>query len=218
MDQATVVLAKAGHLLLLDCDTLVTRDVPFDDPTVSVLIIDSRVKHQLVDSPFAQRRQQCEDAAAILGKRLRALTMHELDARREELDAVNFRRARHVVGEITRTADAVDAIAARNWELAGELMTASHASLRDDYEVSCSEVDALVNTCEALGMKAGVYGARITGGGFGGCVVALVETNQVAEIEAAISAAYRVETGLQAEFIHALPMAGAHCVDDCRRD
>lgn len=218
MDQATVVLAKAGHLLLLDCDTLVTRDVPFDDPNVSVLIIDSRVKHQLVDSPFAQRRQQCEDAAAILGKRLRALTMHELDARREELDAVNFRRARHVVGEITRTADAVDAIAARNWELAGELMTASHASLRDDFEVSCSEVDALVNTCEALGMKAGVYGARITGGGFGGCVVALVETNQVAEIEAAISAAYRVETGLQAEFIHALPMAGARCVDDCRRD
>ena len=218
MDQATVVLAQAGHLLLLDCDTLVTRDVPFDDPSVSVLIIDSRVKHKLIDSPFAERRQQCEDAAATLGKPLRALSMQELDARRGELEVVNYRRARHVVTEIVRTASAVDALADAEWQLAGKLMYDSHASLRDDYEVSCVEVDALVKICATLGWDAGVYGARITGGGFGGCVVALVDTMKVDEIKSAVGDTYRAQTGLQARFISTVPAAGARCVDDWQRD
>ena len=213
MDQATICLAKEGHLLLIDCDTQETRHVPFNDPDVSVLIIDSCVKHQLIDSPFAQRRQQCEDTAVALGKPLRALSMQELETRRDELDAVNFRRARHVVTEIERTTNAVDAIAAGNWKLAGELMCASHASLRDDYEVSCVEVDALVNTCTVLGTEAGVYGSRITGGGFGGCVVALVESAQVARIKAAVTEAYRGETGIEARFIEASPAPGARLVD-----
>lgn len=214
MDQATVVLAKEGHLLLLDCDTQEIRHVPFKDPSVSVLIIDSCVKHQLIDSPFAMRRQQCDEAAAILGKPLRALSMQELDARREELDEVNFRRARHVVTEIERTSAAVDAITARDWMLTGDLMCASHASLRDDYDVSCIEVDALVNACTALGPDAGVYGSRITGGGFGGCVVALVETDQVAAIKAAVTDAYSAETNIEARFIPASPSPGVRLIDD----
>lgn len=214
MDQATIVLAKEAHLLLLDCTSRETLQVPFAEPSISVLIIDSRVKHQLTDSPFARRRRQCEDVAAVLGKPLRALSMQELDARREELDAVGFRRARHVVTEAERTLRAVDAIVARDWSLAGELMVASHASLRDDYEVSCMEVDALVDACATLGAQAGVYGSRITGGGFGGCVVALIDSARLAEIEAAVADAYRAASGIEAQFIPATPAPGARVIDD----
>ncbi len=214
MDQAAIVLAREAHLLLLDCASRETLQVPFVEPSISVLIIDSRVKHQLTDSPFARRRRQCEDVAAVLGQPPRALSMHELDARREELDAVGFRRARHVVSEVERTFRAVDAVVARDWNLAGELMYASHASLRDDYEVSCIEVDALVDACATLGAQAGVYGSRITGGGFGGCVVALIESARLAEIKSAVADAYRAASGIEARFIHATPAPGVRVIDD----
>lgn len=213
MDQATVVLAKEQQLLLIDCESLQIRHVPFDDPSVSMLITNSQVKHKLTDSPFARRRQQCVDAAAAIGKPLHILSLQELDARRCELDEVAFRRARHVVTEINRTTRAAQAIAARSWQLAGELMYASHASLRDDYEVSCAEVDALVDICAELGLNAGVYGSRMTGGGFGGCSVTLVDTDSVQTIQAAIADAYQFKTGLQAEFISSRPAAGARVVD-----
>jgi galactokinase len=125
------------------------------------------------------------------------------------MDGIVYRRARHVIGEIERTVHAAAGIRASNWTGVGQLMYASHASLRDDYEVSCTELDAVVEIAEGLGLPGGVYGCRMTGGGFGGCAVALVKAAQVAEITEKIAAAYQAETGLEATIFSSRPASGA---------
>jgi galactokinase len=125
------------------------------------------------------------------------------------MDGVVFRRARHVIGEIARTVQAAENIRTSNWETTGQLMYASHRSLRDDYEVSCSELDSIVEIAESIGNKGGIYGCRMTGGGFGGCAVALVKTELVEAISKQIAADYKKKTKIEATIFVSRPAAGA---------
>jgi galactokinase len=122
---------------------------------------------------------------------------------------VVYRRARHVIGEIERTVHAAEGIRQSNWPAVGQLMYASHAALRDDYEVSCKELDVVVEVAEDIGFPGGVYGCRMTGGGFGGCCVALVKANAVAAITQKITADYKARTGIEAAVFSSRPAAGA---------
>jgi galactokinase len=128
------------------------------------------------------------------------------------MDSVVFRRARHVIGEIERTVQAAAAVRASNWPKVGELMYASHRSLRDDYEVSCAELDALVGIAESIGPNGGVFGCRMTGGGFGGCTVALVKSSAAAAISQQLAADYKQKTGIEATIFGSRPAAGAAIV------
>ncbi|NWI03245.1 GALK1 Galactokinase, partial [Tichodroma muraria] len=173
MDQFISVMGKEGHALLIDCRSLETVLVPLTDASLAVLITNSNVRHTLTGSEYPTRRRQCEQAAAALGKAsLRDATLAELEEARSRLGDEAFRRARHVIGEIARTAQAAQALQHRDYRTFGRLMVESHNSLRDDYEVSCPELDELV--AAALEVD-GVYGSRMTGGGFGGCTVTLLE-------------------------------------------
>uniref|UniRef100_H0ZDC6 Galactokinase n=1 Tax=Taeniopygia guttata TaxID=59729 RepID=H0ZDC6_TAEGU len=173
MDQFISVMGREGHALLIDCRSLETVLVPLSDASLAVLITNSNVRHTLTGSEYPARRRQCEEAAAALGKAsLRDATLAELEEARSRLGDEVFRRARHVIGEIARTAQAAQALQHRDYRTFGRLMVESHNSLRDDYEVSCPELDELV--AAALEVD-GVYGSRMTGGGFGGCTVTLLE-------------------------------------------
>ncbi|MEI7837111.1 MAG: galactokinase, partial [Planctomycetota bacterium] len=173
MDQAVAVLGQAGRAMLLDCRDGAVKQIPFDDPEVVVLVADTQVKHAISDGGYAARRDQCYAAAKKLGVAM----LREADAGAlagalgKGLEALELKRARHVVGEIDRTLRAVLALEAGDYAGFGELMYASHASLRDDYDVSCPELDAIVASARGC---AGVFGARMTGGGFGGCAIVLV--------------------------------------------
>ena len=140
---------------------------------------------------------------------LRDATAEALERAKGKMDEVVFRRARHVIGEIERTVHAAEGIRASNWPTVGQLMYASHDSLRDDYEVSCKELDAVVEIAEGIGYKGGVYGCRMTGGGFGGCAVALVKTELVEAISQKIAAEYKKKTGIEATIFVSRPAAGA---------
>ena len=210
MDQFISALGREGHLLLLDCRTRKTELVPMSDPSVALLIVNTNVKHELGSGEYAKRRAECESAARTLGvASLRDATGGQLEASQGKLDGVAYRRARHVIGEIERTVHAAEALRESNWISAGRLMYASHDSLRDDYEVSCTELDAVVEIAESIGLAGGVYGCRMTGGGFGGCAVALVKADQVAAISEKIADLYHVKTGLEATIFSSRPAAGA---------
>lgn len=213
MDQFISVMGRQNNLLLLDCRSHQTQLVPMNDPAVSLLVTNSNVKHELANGEYAQRRAQCEAAAKILGvPSLRDATPEALENAKGKMDDVVFRRARHVIGEIERTVQAAEAIKSSNWPAVGQLMYASHSSLRDDYEVSCKELDALVEIAEGLGIKRGVFGCRMTGGGFGGCTVALVQTELVEAISAKFAADYKKKTGIEATIFVTRPAAGATIV------
>src|SRR5262249_4229971 len=122
---------------------------------------------------------------------------------------VVYRRARHVIGEIERTRHAAEGVRASNWPTVGQLMYASHASLRDDYEVSCRELDAVVEIARAIGIPGGVFGCRMTGGGFGGCTVSLVQSDKVGAISNRIEAEYEQQTGIKPTLFVSRPAAGA---------
>ena len=182
MDQTIVAGGRAGTAMLLDCRDLSKRYVPIDPAKLRVVIVNSMVKHELAGGEYAERRHQCEAAVAYFQKAhpdvkaLRDVTLAQVTAAEDELDELTFRRARHVVGEIARAAEAADQLEAGNYSRVGQLMVQSHDSLRDDYEVSTPELDFLVHQAMTV---SGVYGARMTGGGFGGCIVALVRPEAV---------------------------------------
>jgi galactokinase len=210
MDQFISALGREGNLLLLDCRSRKTELVPMNDLSVELLIVNTNVKHELGSGEYAKRRAECEGAAKILGvNSLRDATADQLEKAKEKMSEVVFRRARHVIGEIERTVRAAKEIRASNWTNAGELMYASHASLRDDYEVSCPELDAVVEIAEEIGVTGGVYGCRMTGGGFGGCAVALVKAGDVDAITKKIAADYKTKTGIEATIFSSRPAAGA---------
>ncbi|MES1180884.1 MAG: galactokinase [Verrucomicrobiota bacterium] len=210
MDQFISTLGREGHLLLLDCRSRQTELVPMNDPSVALLIVNTNVKHELGSGEYAKRRAECEAAAKILGVgSLRDATAAMLESAKGKMDEVVFRRARHVISEIARTVQAAREIRASHWADAGSLMYASHASLRDDYEVSCPELDAVVAIAESIGIKGGIYGCRMTGGGFGGCAVALVRTESVEAITRQIAADYKKQTGIGAAIFVSRPAAGA---------
>ncbi len=210
MDQFISALGREGHLLLLDCRTRKTELVPMNDPSVALLIINTNVKHELSGGEYAERRAQCEEAAAKLGvKSLRDVTAEQLEQGRGKLSELVYRRARHVIGEIERTTHAAEGARNSNWPTVGQLMYASHYALKDDYEVSCAELDAVVEIAESIGYKGGIYGCRMTGGGFGGCCVALVKSAELENISKKIAADYKVKTGIEATIFSSRPAAGA---------
>jgi galactokinase len=210
MDQFISALGREGHLLLLDCRTRKTEIVPMSDPSVALLVINTNVKHELSGGEYAERRAQCEEAARNLGvKSLRDVTADQLERGKAKLSEVVFRRARHVIGEIERTVHAAEGIRQSNWPTVGQFMYASHYALRDDYEVSCQELDDVVEIAEDIGYKGGIYGCRMTGGGFGGCCVALVKADAVDAISKKIAADYKAKTGIEATIFASRPAAGA---------
>ena len=213
MDQFTSVLAKRDHLLLLDCRTLETQSVPLADPELTVLVINTNVKHELTGGEYAERRRQCEEAAQVLGvSTLRDATLEQLEAARSRMDDVLYRRARHVISENERTIGAAVALDKGNWEELGRLMAASHDSLREDYEVSCAELDALVELARQIGPPGGVIGSRMTGGGFGGCTVTLVRTGAVEHVVEQIGRSYQEQFGIAPTAFVTRPARGAHIV------
>jgi galactokinase len=210
MDQFISALGREGHLLLLDCRTRKTELVPMSDPAVELLVINTNVKHELGSGEYAKRRAECEQAAKILGvKSLRDASAKQLEQAKAKLSGVVYRRARHVIGEIERTTQAAEGIRQSNWPAVGKLMYASHAALRDDYEVSCKELDVVVEIAEGIGTKGGVYGCRMTGGGFGGCCVALVKASEAQAISKKIAADYKAKMGIEATIFSSRPASGA---------
>jgi galactokinase len=210
MDQFISVLGKENHILLLDCRSHTYELVPMADPSVQVLIVNTNVKHELSNSEYPVRRQQCEAAAKILGvATLRETSLAQLEAAKPKLEDKVYRRARHIIGEIDRTARAAKEMRQSNWPVVGELMYASHASLRDDFEVSCRELDILVEIGREIGIDNGMIGCRMTGGGFGGCAVALVKASEVAAISQRIAAAYEERTGIKPTLFVSRPAGGA---------
>jgi galactokinase len=215
MDQFVSVMGRQDHLLLLDCRSRMTELVPMTDRSVALLITNTNVKHELTGGGYAKRRAQCEEAARVLGvASLRDATADMLENARGRLDPVVWRRASHVVSEIERTLLAAQAVRASEWPALGRLMYASHASLRDNYEVSCAELDAVVEIAQAIGSHGGVMGCRMTGGGFGGCTVALVRAEALPAISAAISAEYKKRTGIKPSLFVSRPAAGAAVITD----
>ena len=213
MDQFISALGREGHLLLLDCRTRTTELVPMSDPSVALLIINTNVKHELSGGEYAERRAQCEHAARDLGvESLRDVTVEQLENGKSKMSELVYRRARHVIGEIGRTVRAAEGVRQSDWPAVGQLMYASHAALRDDYEVSCEELDVVVEIAEAIGEQGGVYGCRMTGGGFGGCCVALVKAGAVEDISKKIAADYKARTGIAATIFASRPAAGATVV------
>jgi len=211
MDQCASALCTRDHLLLLDCRSLDSVQVPFHRPDLLVLVTNSNVRHSLDDGGYAARRADCERAAAILGvASLREATAARVDAARGALGEICFRRARHVVTEIARTQAAATALTHGRWDALGALMAESHASLRDDFEVSCPELDLLV---ELAANERGVIGTRMTGGGFGGCTVTLVEAARAEAVMTAVRRGYRLETGRDCTPFTTRPAAGARLLE-----
>ncbi len=193
MDQLISARGEAGHALLIDCRSLETRAVPMP-AGLAVLIVHSRVKRGLVESEYNTRRAQCEAAARHYGvKALRDVDLAGLETRAAGLDAVTLRRARHIVTENQRTLDAADVLARGDLPALGVLMAESHTSMRDDFEITVPAIDQLVEIAQqAIGREGG---ARMTGGGFGGCVVAVLPEGRVDAVRAAIAAGYRAPSG-----------------------
>jgi len=211
MDQFVAVMGKKDHLLLLDCRSRTTELVPLPDPTVALLVINTNVRHKLADGEYAARRAQCEQAARTLKvKALRDVTLEQLQSAQAKLDEVDFRRARHVITENERTLLAAETLQAGDWSALGELMYASHHSLRDDYEVSCQELDVVVDAAQSIGSQGGVFGCRMTGGGFGGCAVALVKASEVEHVRRHIMQGYEHATRNIATIFATRPASGAH--------
>ena len=205
MDQSASLLSRAGHALLLDCRTGVTADVPLDPAAagLALLIVDTGARHALGDGRYAQRRRECERAAALLGVgSLRDVTSPAEVGRLD--DPVLRRRARHVVTENGRVKQAVALLTGGDLAGVGALLCASHASLRDDFEVSWPEADVAVGAA----MAAGALGARMMGGGFGGSALALVPAGQRA-VGAAITAEFARRGWPPPAFLPAVPSAGA---------
>jgi galactokinase len=210
MDQAASTLCQDGHLLFLDCRSLATEQIPCDlrAAGLAIVVIDSRAQHHHVDNEYAARRRSCEEAARALG--VAALRdVHDLDAAMAALtDPVMRRRVRHVVTENARVLDAVGLLRERRIREIGPLLTASHESMRDDYEITVPEVNLAVE----VALAQGAYGARMTGGGFGGCVLALVDAPAAPAIVSAVAEAFaRRGYTAPASFV-ATPSAGAHRV------
>ena len=226
MDQTIVEQGEQGCVLLLDCaQGLISSTIPCDDPQIAWLVIHSGVSHDLADGAYAQRRAECEMICeALQVGSLRDVTPEMITTLTPDLpalspiqspiqsrlkvpfDEVLLRRARHVVTENQRVLAATEALKTANWSTLGELLFESHHSLRDDYQVSCEELDVLVELAQA---QDDVFGARMTGGGFGGCIVALVDREALSSVATSISQGYVQRVGLSPQCYRVKPASGA---------
>jgi len=204
MDQATACLGRAGFAIMLDCRSLAYTYIPFNLPDTVLVVCDSAVRRELAGSAYNTRRRECTEATALLAQAtgrssqitaLRDITPKEFERHQHALPDVLRRRARHVISENARVHAAAAALRAGDAQRLGDLLCASHSSLRNDYEVSSPELDMLVELAMAV---SGVWGARMMGGGFGGSIIALVKREAVPALIAAITRHYPTRTGRQA--------------------
>jgi galactokinase len=208
MDQSVSLMATTGSALLLDCRDLSTRNISFDVAShgLELLIIDTQAHHALTDGGYAERRASCESVAAKLAvKSMRELTMAQLDASRDQLTETEYIRARHAVSEMKRVLDCVDALGKGNFAKVGQLINESHVSLRDDYTVSCPELDTAVDAS----LVAGALGSRMVGGGFGGSAIALIQAAKTTETIRAVEKAFADKKFKAPRFFTSLPSQGA---------
>ncbi|WP_455916891.1 galactokinase [Pantoea agglomerans] len=198
MDQLISALGKKDHAMLLDCRTLGTRPVPMPED-IAVVIINTNFRRSLVGSEYNVRREQCEAGAAFFGQTsLRDVELEQFRAAEDKLDPVVAKRVRHVLTENARTLEAADVLARGDLARLAVLMAESHASMRDDFEITVPPVDMLVEIVKAsLGDRGGV---RMTGGGFGGCVVALMPLEMVESVKAAVEQQYEAKSGIKETF------------------
>ena len=216
MDQFISSCAVKGSLLLIDCRANKGELVPMDDPSVSIIVCNSNKKHQLTGSEYPDRVKQCKEAVALLQTRypevraLRDATVEQVEAMKEAMGDVVYRRALHVVSECQRCLECKEALEKKDYEKVGQLLYQSHASLRDNFEVSTPEIDILV---EIALEQEGVYGARITGGGFGGCVVCFVKSEKAEAVMKTMEEEYKKKTGIQCDAFITKPEQGARVMN-----
>jgi len=210
MDQMISAAGRAGHALLIDCRSLETQPVPLP-PGTAVVVLDTATRRGLVDSAYNERRAQCEAAARFFGvPALRDVSLAQFQAQADRLDDLTRRRARHVVTENGRTLQAAEVMRRGDAVELGQLMDGSHASLRDDFEVSSDELDAMVACARR---EDGCYGARLTGAGFGGCAVALVRAGTAHAFATAVATCYQTTTGLTPNVYVCAATNGAEVVE-----
>ena len=212
MDQFASALGREGHLLLIDCRSLTTKLVPFKPEGYRLVICDTKVKHDLASSAYNRRREECEEGIRIIREHytsinsLRDVEPAILAEIGDGIPPVILRRCRHVVSENQRVLGAVEAIDELDYSKLGALMYESHESLRSDYEVSSPELDLLVDVARNV---PGVIGARMTGGGFGGCTINLLEVDAQEDLEDKAGSRYREAFGFEPAFITVWPSNGA---------
>ena len=208
MDQSVSLMGQAGAALLIDCRDLTTEIVPFNlaDSSLELLIIDTQAHHALTDGGYAERRASCESVAAKLSiPSMRHLTLENLQAQKDKITDIEFIRARHAVTEIARVLEAVTALRASDFVTLGKLINQSHVSLRDDYQVSCPELDVAVDAS----LAAGALGSRMVGGGFGGSAIALIKASDLEATRNAVAEAFATHGFKKPRFFTSLPSAGA---------
>ena len=212
MDQSVSLMAQAGNALLLDCRDLSTEQIPLDlaSAGLELLIIDTRAHHALVDGGYAERRASCESAAKTLGiKALRDCSVSELESARSKLTELEYMRAEHVVNDIARVHATVELLKRNDFVSVGKILTESHISLRDRFEISCPELDLAVDT--ALAHKS--LGGRMIGGGFGGSAIALFNVADIEPAKLAIAGAFKEAGYVEPRFFTSLPSSGAAVVN-----
>ena len=209
MDQMISAAGKKGSAMLLDCRSLEISYVHIPSHAL-IVVMDTATRRELVDSAYNERRTQCQQVAEFFGvKALRDVSLAQLESQKDRLEPIAYRRARHVITENQRTLEAVEALAQGDCSKMGNLMMQSHLSLRDDYEVSRPELDWIVEI--ALNHSA-CYGARMTGAGFGGCAVALVQADHVDSFVSTVTEEYCKRSGLQPSLYVCSPAAGAEAI------
>ena len=212
MDQFISMMGEENHALFLDCRSLEYQQVPLELDDCRIVICHSGVKHSLVDSEYNQRRKECEAVVTALQnafpeiKALRDANLSQLAAVCERITETEYQRAYHVISEDNRVLESITALKAGNLVEFGNLMNASHDSLRDDYQVSCSEIDLLVELARVV---PGVLGSRITGGGFGGCTVNLIKAAAIPEFTEKLAQEYQAQTGIKPRFYISTAANGA---------
>ena len=208
MDQTASMLARADGAVLIDCKTLETTQISLglDEQDLVVAVMDTRVSHRHSDGGYRSRRDSCEKGAAVMGvESLRELNVSDLATAKQQMDDVTFRRVRHIVTENQRVLQTVSALADARMDELGELLLASHASMRDDFEISIPELDLAVETA----MKVGAVGSRMTGGGFGGAAIAVIHKAKLGVLEEAVVAAFEAAGYAEPRVFAVTPSQGA---------
>jgi len=214
MDQYISCCGVAGHALLIDCRSLSSRHVAIA-PNLRLLIANSNVRHQHAGGEYNLRREACEEGVRLLSRligpitALRDVTPEQLEAKRRKLPELIYRRCRHIVTENARVLEAERALNAGDFVACGRAMNASHVSMQKDFEITCPEVDMLAGLAQTV---KGVYGSRMTGGGFGGCVVSLVEASAVDKATQILTDGYRIATGLDTDIFVCAPSDGVRLI------
>jgi len=216
MDQIVSIMGRRGHAILLDCRDLSIKHLPFDNSICCIMVFNSMVEHEVGGGEYGKRRQQCEQACAVLNKRypqvktLRDADEPMLNSVENQLDSVLFSRASHVIGENARVLAAAEALSQNDMTEFGKLMTKSHHSARDLYQISCEQTDFLA---EQICQCDGAYGARISGGGFGGSVTALARPEVVEKISQKVCETYKSRFGLDCEIHLVRPWQGTEIIE-----